>query len=68
MTGSAEEWSHASVMFILCFAFGAGAIAGAWLTPRLGRATLMPVAALIATVIAAGPRGLDPIPDWRDLK
>jgi uncharacterized membrane protein YoaK (UPF0700 family) len=68
LTGSAEERSHAAILFMLCFAFGAGAIAGAWLTPRLGGATLLPVAALIATAIAAGPRGLDPIPDWRDLK
>lgn len=68
LTGSAEEWSHATTLFVLCFAFGAGAAAGAWLAPRLGGATLVPVAALIATVIAAGPRGLDPIPDWGDLR
>jgi uncharacterized membrane protein YoaK (UPF0700 family) len=67
-TGSSEEWSHAATLFVLCFAFGAGAAAGAWLTPRLGGATLVAVAALIAAVIAAGPRGLDPIPDWSDLK
>jgi hypothetical protein len=64
---SAEEWSHAATMLVLCFAFGAGALAGAWLAPRLGGATLVPVAALIAGVIAAGPRGLE-IPDWSDLK
>jgi uncharacterized membrane protein YoaK (UPF0700 family) len=68
LTGSAEEWSHAATLLLLCFAFGAGAAAGAWLTPRLGGATLLPVAVLIAAVIAAGPRGLDPIPDWSDLK
>jgi uncharacterized membrane protein YoaK (UPF0700 family) len=68
LTGSAEEWPHAAAMLVLCFAFGAGAVAGAWLTPRLGGATLLPVAALIAAAIAAGPRGLDPIPDWSDLK
>jgi uncharacterized membrane protein YoaK (UPF0700 family) len=62
LTGSAEEWSHAATLLLLCFAFGAGAAAGAWLTPRLGGATLLSVAALIAAVIAAGPRGLDPIP------
>jgi uncharacterized membrane protein YoaK (UPF0700 family) len=67
-TGSSEEWSHAVILFVLCFAFGAGAAAGAWLTPRLGGATLVPVAGLIAAVIVAGPRGLDPIPDWSDLK
>jgi uncharacterized membrane protein YoaK (UPF0700 family) len=55
-------------MFVLCCAFGAGAAGGAWLTPRLGGATLVPIAALIAVAIAAGPRGLDPIPDWTDLK
>jgi uncharacterized membrane protein YoaK (UPF0700 family) len=68
ITGSSQEWSHAATLFVLCFAFGAGAVAGAWLTPRLGGATLVAVAALIAAVIAAGPRGLDPIPDWSDLK
>jgi uncharacterized membrane protein YoaK (UPF0700 family) len=68
LTGSAEEWSHAGTMFVLCFAFAAGAAGGAWLTPRLGGATLVPVAALIAAAVAAGPRGLDPIPDWTDLK
>ena len=36
LTGSAEEWPHAAAMFLLCFAFGIGAAAGAWLTPRLG--------------------------------
>ena len=68
LTGSAEEWSHAGTMFLLCFAFAAGAAGGAWLTPWLGGATLMPVAALIAAAVVAGPRGLDPIPDWTDLK
>jgi hypothetical protein len=38
------------------------------LTPRLGGAALLPVAALIAAVIAAGPGELDPIPEWTDLK
>jgi uncharacterized membrane protein YoaK (UPF0700 family) len=55
-------------MFVLCFAFAAGAAGGAWLTPRLGGATLVPVAALIAAAVAAGPRELDPIPDWTGLK
>lgn len=69
LTGSStEEWSHAATLLLLCFAFGAGAAAGAWLTPRLGGATLLPVAVLIAAVIAAGPRGLDPLPGWTDLK
>jgi uncharacterized membrane protein YoaK (UPF0700 family) len=68
LTGSAEEWSHAGAMFALCFAFAAGAAGGAWLTPRLDGATLFPVAALIAAAIAVGPWGLDPIPDWTDLK
>jgi uncharacterized membrane protein YoaK (UPF0700 family) len=68
LTGSAEEWSHAATLLLLCFAFGAGAAAGAWLTPRFAGATMLPVAALIAAVIAAGPRALDPIPDWSDLK
>jgi uncharacterized membrane protein YoaK (UPF0700 family) len=67
LTGSTDEWSRASVMFVLCFAFAIGAAGGAWLTPRLGGATLMPVAALIAAAIAVGPRGLDPIPEWTDL-
>jgi uncharacterized membrane protein YoaK (UPF0700 family) len=68
LTGLAEEWPHAAAMFLLCFAFGAGAAAGAWLTPRLGGATPLPVAALVAAAIAAGPWGLDPIPDWSDLE
>jgi uncharacterized membrane protein YoaK (UPF0700 family) len=67
-TGAAEEWPHAAAMFLLCVAFGVGATAGAWLTPRLGGATLLAVAALIAAAITAGPRRLDPIPDWRDLE
>jgi uncharacterized membrane protein YoaK (UPF0700 family) len=68
LAGSAEEWPHAVAMLVLCFAFGVGAVTGAWLTPRLGGATLLAVAALIAAAIGAGPRGLDPIPDWSDLK
>lgn len=68
LTGSAEEWPHAAALLVLCAAFAVGAAAGAWLTPRLGGATLAPVAALIAAAIAVAPRGLDPIPDWRDLK
>jgi uncharacterized membrane protein YoaK (UPF0700 family) len=64
LTGSAEDWPHAAAMFLLCFAFGIGATAGAWLTPRLAGATLLAVAALIAAAIAVSPRGLDPIPDW----
>lgn len=68
LTGSAEEWPHAAVMFLLCFAFGVGAAAGAWLTPRLGGATLLAVAALIAAAIAVSLRGLDPIPEWSDLE
>ena len=68
LSGSAQEWPHAAVMFLLCFAFGVGAAAGAWLTPRLGGATLVAVAALIAAAIAVSPRGLDPIPDWSDLE
>ena len=68
LTGSAEEWPHAAAMLVLCFAFGAGAVAGAWLTPQLGGATLLAVAALIAAAIAAGPQRLDPIPDWGDLE
>jgi uncharacterized membrane protein YoaK (UPF0700 family) len=55
LTGSAEEWSHAGTMFVLCFSFAAGAAGGARLTPRLGGATLVPVAALIAAAVAAGP-------------
>jgi uncharacterized membrane protein YoaK (UPF0700 family) len=68
LTGSAEEWAHAAAMFLLCFAFGIGAAADACLTPRLGGATLLAIAALIAAAIAASPRGLDPIPDWSDLE
>jgi len=68
LTGSAEEWPHVGTMLLLCFAFSAGAAGGAWLTPRLGGATLAAVAALIAVAIAAGPRRLDPIPGWPDLK
>jgi uncharacterized membrane protein YoaK (UPF0700 family) len=68
LTGAAEEWSHAGAMFLLCLAFAVGACGGAWLTPQLGAVTLLPVAALIAAAIATGPRDLDPIPDWTDLK
>ncbi len=68
LTGSEEEWAHALVMGALCAAFGAGALAGAWLTPRLGELTLLPVAALVAATIAVAPRGLDPIPDWKNLQ
>jgi hypothetical protein len=59
--GSAEEWPHATAMVVLCFAFFAGAAAGAWLTPRLGGTTLLPVAVLIAAAVAAGPWALDRI-------
>jgi uncharacterized membrane protein YoaK (UPF0700 family) len=53
---------------LLCLAFAVGACGGAWLTPQLGAVTLLPVAALIAAAIATGPRELDPIPDWADLR
>jgi uncharacterized membrane protein YoaK (UPF0700 family) len=68
LTGSAEKWPRAGIMCMLCLAFAVGAAVGAWLAPRLGEATLVPVAALIATAAAAGPSGLDPVPDWTDLK
>lgn len=68
LTGSTSEWPHAAVMFTLCVAFCAGAIGGAWLTPRLGGGTLGAIAALIAAVIAVAPWRLDPIPDWSHLK
>jgi uncharacterized membrane protein YoaK (UPF0700 family) len=55
-------------MLVLCFAFSAGATGGAWLTPRFGGATLVAVAALIGAAMAAGPRRLDPIPGWTNLK
>jgi len=48
--------------------FAVGVAGGAWLTPRLGGTTVMVIAMLIAAAIAAGPRGLDPIPEWGDLK
>ncbi len=68
LTGAEEEWPHALVMTALCAAFGAGALAGAWLTPRMGDLTLFPVVALVAATIAAAPRGLDPIPGWKTLR
>ena len=68
LTGSEEEWPHALTLSLLCAAFAAGALAGAWLTPRLGGMTLLPVAALVAAAIAAAPRRSDPIPGWNDLR
>jgi uncharacterized membrane protein YoaK (UPF0700 family) len=36
LTGSAEEWSHAGIMFVLCFAFAAGAAASSrWMRAEL---------------------------------
>lgn len=66
-TGSREEWPHAGAMIVLCVAFAVGVTLGAWLTPRIGPATLAAVAALIALVIVVGPPDLDPIPDWSQL-
>ncbi len=68
LTGSGEEWPHALVMAALCIAFGVGALAGAWLTPRLEQWTVLPIAGLVAATIAAAPRGLDPIPEWKNLQ
>ena len=68
LAGAQEERAHALVLGALCVAFGTGALMGAWLTPRLGNLTLLPVAALVAATLAAAPRGLDPIPDWKDLR
>jgi uncharacterized membrane protein YoaK (UPF0700 family) len=68
IAGAADEWSHAATMFVLFAAFCTGAAGGAWLTPRLGGGTLVAIAAFIAAVIAIAPWGLDPIPDWSDLK
>ena len=68
LAGSQDERAHALVMGALCAAFAIGALMAAWLTPRLGNLTLLPVAALVAAAMAAAPRGLDPIPDWKDLQ
>ncbi len=68
LTGAQEERAHALVMGALCVAFATGALIGAWLTPRLGNLTLLPIAALVAATLAAAPRGLDPIPDWQNLR
>ena len=68
LAGSDEERAHALVLAALCAAFVAGALAGAWLTPRLKGLTLLPVTAFVAAAIAAAPRGLDPIPGWKDLQ
>lgn len=68
LTGAGEEWPHALAMAVLCAAFAVGALAGAFLTPRLGGLTLLPVAALVAAAIAVAPRGLDPIPGWNELR
>ena len=68
LTGAPEERAHALVIGALCVAFAIGALMGAWLTPRLGNLTLLPVAALVAAALAAAPRGLDPIPDWKNLR
>ena len=68
LLGAQEERAHALVMGALCVAFGIGALIGAWLTPHLGNLTLLPVAALVAAALAAAPRGLDPIPDWENLR
>ncbi len=68
LTGAQEERAHALVIGALCAAFAIGALVAAWLTPRLGSLTLLPVAALVAASLAAAPRGLDPIPDWKNLR
>ena len=68
LTGAQDERAHALVMGALCIAFASGALMGAWLTPRLGNLTLLPVAALVAAALVAAPRGLDPIPDWKNLR
>ena len=68
LAGSQDERAHALVMGALCVAFGSGALMGAWLTPHLGNLTLLPVAALVAATLAAAPRGVDPIPDWKNLR
>ena len=67
LAGSEEEWAHVLLMTAMCVAFAAGALAGAWLTPILEGLTLLPVAALVAATIAVAPRGLDPMPDWKNL-
>ena len=67
VAGAKDEWPHALAMAVLCIGFAIGALAGAWLTPRLGGMTLLPVAALVAAAIVAAPRGIDPIPGWAEL-
>ncbi len=67
LAGSEEDWAHALLMTALCLAFAAGALAGAWLTPILEGLTLLPVAVLVAAAVAVAPRGLDPLPGWKDL-
>ena len=39
-TGSNEEWPHAGAMLMLCVTFAIGVTVGAWLTLRVGSATL----------------------------
>ena len=68
LSGSRDDWAHALMMAALCAAFTLGALAGAWLTPRLGDLTLLPIAACVAASIPAAPWTLDPIPGWKELR
>lgn len=63
--GKPGEWMHAAVVGALCLAFGGGAWLGGWCAPRLGAATLLPVAALAAAAAFLSHRAPDPLPAWQ---
>jgi uncharacterized membrane protein YoaK (UPF0700 family) len=64
--GASEEWPRALFMGALCVAFAAGAVAGAWATPRLHAMTLVPIALIVAVVIVIIAREPDPLGDLTD--
>lgn len=65
--GSREDRPQVALMASITLAFFAGALVGAWLTPRLHGSTLAVIAAMIAAVLLTGRRVPDPVPGWDEL-
>ena len=62
--GTTSEQHRFVFMSALCIAFAAGALAGAWLTPRLHAITLLPIALVVAIAVAIIANEPDPVGDW----
>ncbi len=67
LEGEERQRPHAFLMIALCASFAAGAVIGAWSTPRLGSESLLVVASLVGAAAFLCRHAPDPLPAWSDL-